>query len=86
MPSLDGLSQGCAPNNAASLAARGEKYAVTSFALRSCREKTAMLDGWPDAANIGENICWILSAGAAAATPSPSVLQYQVSTVSSSPA
>ena len=55
MPSLGGLSHGLAPNSAASSAARGEKYAVTRFALRSCRENTAIAAGWPDAAKIGEN-------------------------------
>ena len=80
MPSLDGLPQGSAPNRAASSAARGEKYAVTRFASRSCLANTAMLDGCPEAANSGGNSRWILSDGADAATPSPSVLRYQVST------
>ena len=80
MPSLGGLSQGSAPNSAASSTARGEKYAVTRFALRSCLANTAMLDGCPEAANNGGNSRWILSDGADAATPSPSVLRYQVST------
>lgn len=56
MPSLGGLSHGLAPNSAASSTARGEKYAVTRFALRSCRENTAIAAGWPEAAKIGENI------------------------------
>ena len=56
MPSLGGFSQGLAENSAASLDAPGEKYAVVAFAFRSCCENTAMAGGWPDAANIGENI------------------------------
>ena len=56
MPSLGGFSHGLAQNRAASSAARGEKYAVSRFALRSCRENTAIAGGWPDAAKSGENI------------------------------
>jgi hypothetical protein len=79
MPSLDGFAHGLAPNSAASSVARGEKKAVTLFAFRSCRANTAMLEGCPEAAYSGGNSCWILSDGADAPTPSPRVLQYQVS-------